>query len=59
MTAKNLALVTVSRQSTYDMLQVMAANEVPNTFATFSLIGMVALQTSLGRAGKGHEAEDG
>jgi hypothetical protein len=49
----------MDRQSTYDMFQVMATNKVSNSFATFSLIGIVAFQTSLGGAGKGHEAEDG
>jgi hypothetical protein len=46
-------------QSTYDMLQVMTADQVSRVFATFSLVGMVALQTPLGGAGKGQKAEDG
>jgi hypothetical protein len=33
----------MDRESTYDMLQVVAANQVANTFAAFSLVGMVAL----------------
>jgi hypothetical protein len=59
MTANSLPLVTLDRQSTYDMLQVVTANQVSNSFATVSLVGMVALQTPLGGAGKGQEAEDG
>jgi hypothetical protein len=59
MKAKQAPLVTMDRESTYDMLQVVAANQVANTFAAFSLVGMVALQTSLGGAGKGQKADDG
>jgi hypothetical protein len=41
------------------MLQVVAANEVSSGFAAVSLVGMIALQTPLGRAGNGEEAENG
>jgi hypothetical protein len=40
------------------MFQIMTADQVSNSFATISLVGMVALQTPLGRAGKGEKAED-
>lgn len=45
-------------QVTYDVLVVMAADEVSHTFAILALVGMVALQAPLGGAGEGQKAEN-
>ena len=45
-------------QITYNVLVVMAANEVSDTFASLALVGMVALQAPLGGAGEGQKAEN-
>jgi hypothetical protein len=56
--AREILLGVNGCQVTYNVLVVMAADEVAHAFATLALVGMVALQAPLGGAGEGQKAEN-